>query len=735
MFTRSILTILVVISLALPTARAFADDGIPSSDPEISASQEVTSNSVVVSDGQTGQPDENPQETVAPEKELTPEGGTELEQETVQEPENASEPEAAQANPEVSLEPVVDYLAENNIVLSDASGDSIPLTAAVVADVLTVPDPWIMRSGTTYRFLAPGGCAAYGGVSATCVESSTPVQAAIDFADPGETINIEGGDYLEDVTIFDANLNLIGYNGIAYLNSITLNANVGAISNVLSPILYVNQGASIQDGIDLVESDGTVFIAPGTYNETATGRYVGTNGPHQFGLFIGKEKKGITLQGLSAGGTPVTHYSETGAYITTNATNNFGYSGIFVEGDDVTINGLIVGDNLPYNNKTIEVVGNNFSFLNNRVVAEAGALYFDDWYFDKVNDVSHLQSYLIRGNSFERGSQIAITSGAGYSGSDDGRRIIGNHFNGEIEQGSNANYALLSFSGRVPTVGWFVTPVGGAVISGNTFENSPQYVRARGIYHEDQFDWQSIWCDNEFYNGLITLMDPSTFTVRPFTYSSGPYIFENVRRIGSDLTSEQNISQDGDLILTEELCTELGLCPDSGGDTGGTGGGGKTTDPTALPSAIIPVTGGLMPLSCDIANLLELPDGRQLVFGDVLCEYMAGFEDRPLSILEQEIPVQIPEYLKYQSGVVVSLVKGETVFEDIPTGVDVVLRFPMSKEQSEQQYQILRWNPLLKEGLGDWEEVSGSFVEKVSKTEYFLSLPLLKTGTYVLTSR
>jgi hypothetical protein len=103
--------------------------------------------------------------------------------------------------------------------------------------------------------------------------------------------------------------------------------------------------------------------------------------------------------------------------------------------------------------------------------------------------------------------------------------------------------------------------------------------------------------------------------------------------------------------------------------------------------------------------------------------------------LAQEIPVSIPDGLIYESGVIVSLVKGETVFEDLPAGVDAVLRFPLTADQIEKDFQILRWNLFLNNGLGDWEEVEGDSLEKITETEYFLTLPLLKTGTYVLSTR
>lgn len=116
----------------------------------------------------------------------------------------------------------------------------------------------------------------------------------------------------------------------------------------------VDHFASIQAGIDAVLAGGTVNVYPGTYNETAASRYLYSNvGPYQFGLFFADEKPGVTVQGLKADGSPITAYADVAATVTTNATNSFGTSGVFVEADNTTIAGLRIGANVPGDNKTI----------------------------------------------------------------------------------------------------------------------------------------------------------------------------------------------------------------------------------------------------------------------------------------------------------------------------------------------------------------------------------------------
>ncbi|MDP1714919.1 MAG: right-handed parallel beta-helix repeat-containing protein [Anaerolineales bacterium] len=102
----------------------------------------------------------------------------------------------------------------------------------------------------------------------TCTVSTTPIQAAIDFAIAGETINVEAGTYTENVTIAKQ-VTLLGLGAGAYTTSFTLNsgANVSGSGNIFASVVNVNAGASIQDGITLATSGGTVNVAEGTYNE------------------------------------------------------------------------------------------------------------------------------------------------------------------------------------------------------------------------------------------------------------------------------------------------------------------------------------------------------------------------------------------------------------------------------------------------------------------------------------
>lgn len=308
---------------------------------------------------------------------------------------------------------------------------------------------------------------------------------------------------------------------------------------------------SIQAGIDAVASGGTVNVLAGSYSETASNRYLyDGSGPYQFGLFIGAAKPGITVQGVDASGARITSFASALATVTTNATNGFGPSGFFIEGDDATISGLIVGANAVDQNKTIEVLGDNFSLKYCDLADLGGSVYLNDWRYDDVNDISHLQSYRIEGNNFQDGLSLDIASGAGYSGPVSGRVIMGNTFTNN----AGSYWPFISFSGSDTGVPWFLYSVGGAQITGNTFNNTDptgQHIRARGTYDNSQFDWASYWNNNTFNKAVIVGAVPPA-DVRTYSYPNTYGTFNNVRRIGAIVQPEIDNALAGDTVLAKD---------------------------------------------------------------------------------------------------------------------------------------------------------------------------------------
>lgn len=306
---------------------------------------------------------------------------------------------------------------------------------------------------------------------------------------------------------------------------------------------------TIQAGVDAVAPGGVVKVYPAAYSETASGRTLfDGSGPYQFGLFIGQDKGGITIQGVRADGSPIGAYVDIQASVKTNATNNFGASGVFVEGDGVTISGLEIQENIPGDNKTLEIIGDSFTLKGSHInVPDGGALYVGDWRFDPSSSASHIKSYRVEGNLLDKGTQIALVNGAGLSGPVGSRVIEDNTFDL-----GGATWPAISFSGADSGVPWFVYQVGGATITGNTFENgAEQYIRARGTYPNSQFDWASYWSGNTFDKAVVFGASPPA-GLGAYAYPNGYGTFNNVRRIATTIQSEIDHAQAGDTVLVKQ---------------------------------------------------------------------------------------------------------------------------------------------------------------------------------------
>ena len=325
---------------------------------------------------------------------------------------------------------------------------------------------------------------------------------------------------------------------------------------------FVLPKKTIQAAINAAGPTDVVKVLPGSYSESAPGSTIvtlaGSQGPYQFGLFFDVSKSGLIIMGVDAFGVQITSAGAVVADVTLNPTNNFGYSGVFVNADNITMTGLNLHAATGFEGKTVEVIGDNFTFKNCRIT-DGYSLYLNDWSFDVGLDQSHLKSYWIEGNNFENGTSIDIASGAGYSGPVSGRKIINNDFNGDFFT-YTSDWPLISFNGSGTGIPWFVHSVGGAIITGNTFVNSEQYIRHRGIVDNSQFNWSQYWNNNAFDKSVITLSNEGTFLPRSYSYpwvspgvGAGSGTFNNVIRIGSIIKADNDIvAQNGDVVKVGE---------------------------------------------------------------------------------------------------------------------------------------------------------------------------------------
>ncbi len=170
-----------------------------------------------------------------------------------------------------NTEDIFEAISDSGSVITDDSGNELPMASAEVAEAIAGSDPYIVRPSIhgdiTYRFLV--SCAGYtNDATHECIETPYPVQMAVNFAAPGETINIEAANYNETVQI-SSTVILNGIGGIASVNAFILMSgeNVTGSTNVFAPLVFVNNGAMINDGLLLAATNGTVNVEAGTYTE------------------------------------------------------------------------------------------------------------------------------------------------------------------------------------------------------------------------------------------------------------------------------------------------------------------------------------------------------------------------------------------------------------------------------------------------------------------------------------
>jgi hypothetical protein len=255
------------ITVETPVVEPTEEPVTPTEDPVVSTEVpvEVT----------TEAPAELPEEVTveAPAEEVVPTEET-IATEEVTEP--AVEAPVEKVNTE-SVAEIAAAVADTGSVITDATGNELTMASQETLEVLSTGDPYIDRvvEGVTIQYTFLEDCTAYPNTpTQQCIETDHPVQMAVNFAAPGETVNIEAKKYNEDVTI-DKQVILSGFNGNAYVNTFILNsgANVLGSLNVYAPVIYVYEGAFINDGLLLAGSSDptvtpTVYVGAGTYKET-----------------------------------------------------------------------------------------------------------------------------------------------------------------------------------------------------------------------------------------------------------------------------------------------------------------------------------------------------------------------------------------------------------------------------------------------------------------------------------
>ena len=260
---KSVLSLIMVFSmmvLMVFPGTVLADDAPPAEEP---VQEELV------------QEETTQEETVAPET---------SEEEVLPEPLVTVEPE------EEDLAEIIEVLNDADLVVVDESGDCIPLASEEAAQTLTEDsDPFYFDSALSawVGYSETGVCAARVN-PANCYTTSTPVQDAVNGAIAAGAVDIYivtgvSKSFNEDLTLTAAATGFTLFaiknawdaegakasgtpTGSATLNSISMSSDA-VLLNLFAPLIYVNAGASIQDGVDAVTDGGTVNVGPGTFEE------------------------------------------------------------------------------------------------------------------------------------------------------------------------------------------------------------------------------------------------------------------------------------------------------------------------------------------------------------------------------------------------------------------------------------------------------------------------------------
>jgi len=220
--------------------------------------------------------------------------------------------------------------SEETVVEEESAAISQDTITAVInerADVdlsevalVSAPDPYIIRADGYHRFLYTGGCAAYGGVSAFCQESTNPIQSAINSAFNGETIHVEAGTYTEQLQILNMTLTLQGHGNPTIVAPSTLSATgagfalVYASNSILNMSGFILNNSAASDGD--AGTDNAIFgiyynnSSGSIYNNTIYSNTSTTD--NTYGIYINNDDGTARL--VEVTNNVITDYTDGGIY-------------------------------------------------------------------------------------------------------------------------------------------------------------------------------------------------------------------------------------------------------------------------------------------------------------------------------------------------------------------------------------------------------------------------------------
>jgi hypothetical protein len=648
----------------------------------------------------------------------------------------------AEANiqPELITE-IAEAAADAGVELVDAAGEPIVMASLEAEELLNdIPDPWIIRAGITHRFLT--SCVGQPiDATNTCTVSSTPVQAAINFAISGETVYLGAGTFEEDLEIVNKSITIQGTSGTIIRSPLLLDLEF-TTAYEQKPIIYVNNGNVVIDsitvdgfgrgnannrfsGIAFNNAGGTVSnsLITGVRDATLSGTQ------HGIGIYANNsdgvartlnifnntitdfQKNGMALSGTGLT-VNVNNNTVTGAgkinitaqngiqvsYGATGSVTNNTVSGIWYTPSSWSATGILLYDS----DGTVQVSGNHVSNAQNAIYAYSTSMnafnnvisesdngitadsstmnVHDNTITNTVNGIYGYISPMTVSRNTITGSQFGITLDIVTK-----KDALGN----PLTYGSATNSQILFNTIRNGQTGVYSNDVSGTVrdnlFIGNTvFGYDGRYPSGTGygLYNywgcDDGPD--GVTCDNAY--GVSSdpwLMDPDGDWVFVSSDGTGGYV-DNCPTIANPDQADSDHDGVGD------ACEVPPVIPTVVPPV-------VTPVPIVIPTGtpgIIPVTGGEMqklvcPMGSD-AVVLTLENGDLVRFIG-LCELDAVLSKVGVDAL----PGAVPANMTYVSDMLVQVLD-QGVLLELFTGGSVELSFVIPKDFQDANLGLMVWN-------------------------------------------
>jgi nitrous oxidase accessory protein NosD len=545
---------------------------------------------------------------------------------------------------------IIDIMQETGAVLADENGTSIPLASETALELLSVPDPYIVRGGITYRFLAVGGCAAFPG-DPNCTESATPIQTAIDFSINGETVFVDPGTYVEQLEISKNIVLQATAPGAIIKAPLVLTDFFMSGANKNYPVVYVH---------DTSNASLIGFTIDGANNGDSNYRFDG----------VGYYNAGGTIQNNTIQNIMNSTFSgaQHGVGIFVYAPNGSPY--------DIVIDGNTI-ENYQKNGMTISGAGVNAEITDNTVTGAGPTSVIAQ----NGIQVSGGADALIQGNTVTGNVYVpdtTVSTGILFFGPGDveivDNHLDGNDINAYITGAGTANINANTISNGLWNGVW-IDGTGSTTITDNVFQGNVE-----GIGLDNMVDMTDVQITgNVFIGNTLAVANYDTVDVDAtgnfWGCSTGPDD-PSCDQVSDYVIYDPWLVKDPSVVVVPPVVEE------------------KERNQTGLPGFIIPVTGGLTELGCESEPMTLLVDKIQVSFSG-LCGYSVAFD-----ILTREtLPGPLDGNNKFLFGLSIYLYKDGTFVSEIPVDANVAISYPTTGMARE-------WNST----TSTWQEIQGTEV-------------------------